>query len=1058
MPEKIKNTLSAQQVIEEASAPVVWGRFDAPWYRRRYQQFLSDKERQCDDLTLEQIWQSEGVKNKRSPNRFFDEAWYLNHNDDVLKAVISQNIFESGFQHYNDIGYWNCTPHWLFDQEEYLRQNDGVSYQYIQRKGFKNPYDYFLKIGDKERQTPHKFFDQSLFIQECLKDDIDFNFTQGGYEQYLSFENPQMGLVRTSWYFDPKWYVERYPDIKKLLEAEQYVTPLHHYLECDSPQDFDPNPFFSEHYYCEQHKDVQKAIEEGSFRNGYEHFLKYGVYENRRPHENVDLADFASRYHLKRVFFLEKVQDVFALWVKTKEEDIGDTPADATAETYQKLAIEHVEIALPSLCRSPLSFIGNTPPDISVIILSEGDYLSVTASLIALYQQYNVSCEICISSNGNQNEKRRLQQFSRGVNLLYSDEFLTEEKLLLHGLQNAQSPHVVVLRAGMQPAPGALHYVRDALVHNHVDGGSGLIIGADGYVREAGCRLWRDGSITSCGRNLEASDHEVNYKRILEVGQEGFFFGPRSEVLKHVEHVDQCGLEAGFAPLFLACRAQHKTLYYDPRIIVRDLNKKNVPLEMIHRQRKLIRQYYSHVLLQHPLPGGGEWRDPQFASDVIMIFPYLPSLREGGTTRRIMQQIKEFQRKKWNVTVVSLTAEEDDRLIQWFDYSQKVECIVESGHLLEFLQKRKEFIRILWINGTSTLSMLAPMLKDNVLCLPLHHVILDTVTQNGGSLRAVEAHLRRLVGRNDDQERLIKEVKEELADAWICQRIIANDDFEAHLIKRAGLFNVSVISPVVTPRPSLKEHSFHERHGLFFPLCIYRPGDAVHDGFDWFCLNVVSYLREMLEEDVPIWISGYHHPSVDLGFYEQFATIEGLVEPVSECSLMARCRVLISPVRALSTQATEIIEGATYGIPSVIGSPLMDHLRWEDHQEALDGGINDPKHFAKAIAELYTNETLWCELQKKARERVKTENSLKAFQHAFADVLHPSSDVSASDRPCVSFSQNISHPRRFDPAPLRLRPSFPDEQTETLNETTDTDDDTQNDAFLKTHLGVDLNG
>ncbi|MXV35925.1 MULTISPECIES: glycosyltransferase [unclassified Saccharibacter] len=1050
------NKFSSAQIAEQASAPVRWKLFDAAWYRRRYRAVLSDQERSADDQTLYNLWQQESVKNGRSPNRFFDEKWYLRHNGDVLKSIQNKGIFETGFQHYVDIGSRSCSAHWLFDIDTYLRNNSHISLRFIYKTGFVNGYDYFLKVGDLERQNPHRFFQQELFIRECLKDGVDFDCEKGGFDQYLALEHPKMGRVRTSWYFDPKWYLERYPNVETMIEEGQFETPLHHYLASDNIESFDPNPFFSEDYYRERYPDVREAIEKGVFRNGYAHFIASGVYEHRQPHEHVDLVGFAHSCDVKRLCALEKVDDIFALWVKKQEGEVTQTSEDAALATYQKLAIGHVGTALPSIFRSPLSFDHDEHPSLSVIVLSEGDYVSVAASLLALHQQNEVSYNVILVSNGNTEEKRRISQFTQGVQLIYPDTLISEAEQFKRGLEHAQSPYVVVMRAGMQPTAGALNAIKRAMFYRHIKGGSGPVMRADGRLCEAGSRLWRDGSITLKGEGRAVTETDLSYEAPLEAAQAGFFFGLRSAFLKALPSIEACGLEAGFVPLALSLRAQGLGCTYLPDVLVRDLTAKIPSIESKERQAQNIRRSFASVLMHHPLPQGGMWREGAMVSHVVMVFPHLPRKCEGGASRRIFHQIDAFLQNNWFVTIVGLENGEEDHLTVALDYPPTVECLLGDDAVAPLLTQRRGAVQLLWLNGAQTLTKIAPILRQDPSVV--ESVVLDTVTQEGGGLRAMEAHLRRLVGANDDQERLKRETASELSDAWMCQYIIAGDVAEEQLMRRLGFENVWLLPPVGMPlRRDVQQRGFHERSGLLFPLCIMRSGDAVHDGFDWFCLHVASYLKRHLSEDVPLWIGGYHHPSVDVRFYERFVALEGLSQPVPDHVLMEHCRVLVAPTRVLATQSSEIVEGAAYGIPSVMNSSQLEALQWEDRQEGLNGGFNDPQRFAQAVIDVYQNEDLWLSVQNHAYQKVSSENRLADFRQSFDDLLACVLGERTEEK-MVSSCVRRSETRRFSPAPLRLRPEPISEGEEHPVSSHDAEEseDGEPDAPLQTRLGVEL--
>lgn len=85
--------------------------------------------------------------------------------------------------------------------------------------------------------------------------------------------DPDRQLVRRSGLFDPRWYLERYPDV-----AESGMDPVGHYLDFGAGEGRDPGPGFSTRRYLERNADVA-----GSGMNALVHYLRYGREEGRKP-------------------------------------------------------------------------------------------------------------------------------------------------------------------------------------------------------------------------------------------------------------------------------------------------------------------------------------------------------------------------------------------------------------------------------------------------------------------------------------------------------------------------------------------------------------------------------------------------------------------------------------------------------------------------------------------------------------------------------------------------------------------------------------------------------
>ena len=85
--------------------------------------------------------------------------------------------------------------------------------------------------------------------------------------------NPDSKLIRRSGLFDPRWYLERYPDV-----AQSGMDPIGHFLDFGVGEGRDPGPDFNTRRYLERNADVA-----ASGMNPLVHYLRYGREEGRKP-------------------------------------------------------------------------------------------------------------------------------------------------------------------------------------------------------------------------------------------------------------------------------------------------------------------------------------------------------------------------------------------------------------------------------------------------------------------------------------------------------------------------------------------------------------------------------------------------------------------------------------------------------------------------------------------------------------------------------------------------------------------------------------------------------
>ena len=94
-------------------------------------------------------------------------------------------------------------------------------------------------------------------------------------------------LIAKSPLFDRAWYLEQYPDVRRVD-----IEPAWHYLTFGASEGRDPGPQFDSSWYFEQYPDVRRAG-----LNPLVHYLRYGQSEGRQPRE----SEAAMRDHYARL-------------------------------------------------------------------------------------------------------------------------------------------------------------------------------------------------------------------------------------------------------------------------------------------------------------------------------------------------------------------------------------------------------------------------------------------------------------------------------------------------------------------------------------------------------------------------------------------------------------------------------------------------------------------------------------------------------------------------------------------------------------------------------------
>lgn len=99
------------------------------------------------------------------------------------------------------------------------------------------------------------------------------------------FQDIDTPILNALYSYDEEYYLEKYPDVKRVVTASQFSSGLLHYLKHgihESRIISKDGELFDEKYYLSHNADVAAAVKRGEFKSGYEHYLRHGHRENRK--------------------------------------------------------------------------------------------------------------------------------------------------------------------------------------------------------------------------------------------------------------------------------------------------------------------------------------------------------------------------------------------------------------------------------------------------------------------------------------------------------------------------------------------------------------------------------------------------------------------------------------------------------------------------------------------------------------------------------------------------------------------------------------------------------
>ncbi|MGD1713238.1 hypothetical protein [Dapis sp. BLCC M172] len=98
--------------------------------------------------------------------------------------------------------------------------------------------------------------------------------------------------------FDEQGYLRQNPDVAELVSQGKYRSGYEHYVRYGQYENRSGAfKTFNEQEYLRQNPDVADAVSRGEFKSGYDHYLKRGQYENRSGASNPSQPETYDNYN-----------------------------------------------------------------------------------------------------------------------------------------------------------------------------------------------------------------------------------------------------------------------------------------------------------------------------------------------------------------------------------------------------------------------------------------------------------------------------------------------------------------------------------------------------------------------------------------------------------------------------------------------------------------------------------------------------------------------------------------------------------------------------------------
>ncbi|MEA2738630.1 MAG: hypothetical protein QOH05_1937, partial [Acetobacteraceae bacterium] len=811
----------------------------------------------------------------------------------------------------------------------------------------------------------------------------------GVFQHYLNRIESGAPELRTSIYFDPVWYLRRYPEVARHIEERRWKCALHHYLCNDTPTAFDPLESFSESWYLRRDPGLLDVVAARSFRNGYMHFLRFGAKETRSPSASIDLAWYAAQPSVRADLEQGLAPDAFAHWLSIGSPaglPSAKPAAEKVTEAQAAFLMQQTALALlPIAGRFGYRFEYQQEPAVSVVLVVQDGFAATMATIASLRSSTPADIELIIIDHGSTDETCSIGRYVPGARVLRFEGDIPWARAADAGRQLASAQAILFLSSQARIAPGSIERACARLADASVGAVGGLVLQAHGVIAQAGGIVWNDGRIHDYMRGAAPSVAEANFVRVVDFCAPAFLM-VKAELFSLLNGFDYGG-SPGYEAVDLCLRIAQAgfRVMYDPSLMI--VLGSTVPAiagqPSDHFRRKhaaaLAERYAmddsTQVFARH---AGAQPHRVLFIEDTV------PLRRIGSGFVRANDLVRVIASLGYAVTIFPVNGCEHDLTRVFGDMPDTVEVMhaLAFDRLAAFLEARPDYYDTVWVARAHNLARVRPILKRLAAEGTLNaRIVLDTeaVTPHREAMQAA------LSGHAYDLAAAMRTIR---ADADICHRVLAVTNAEAQTLRLHAFRNVSVIGHMIDAKPT--ERPFAQRSGMLFVGAIHKEDSPNLDSLIWFVDAVLPLIEAELKWETRLTIAGYTAPEVDLSRFENHPRITlrgpiGDLDPVYDAH-----RLFVAPTRYAAGTPYKVLEAASRGLPVVATETLRAELDWSANEEMLAAGADDPVGFAAHVIALYRNEVLWHSVREAALHRLGQENGSIDYAKAVASVLAPS--------------------------------------------------------------------
>jgi len=631
-------------------------------------------------------------------------------------------------------------------------------------------------------------------------------------------------------------------------------------------------------------------------------------------------------------------------------------------------------------------------PEISVVLILYNRAELTLTCLQSLLLDNLDNIEIVVVDNNSTDKTSDILKTVQNITYVRNTENLGFVKAVNQGAQIAQGEYLLLLNNDTIVVPGAMRRLLNVLKFNENAGAvGGRIINLNGKLQEAGNYIFSDGGCNGYGRGSSPYDPEYMFMREVDYCS-GAFLMTSAKLFS-----DMGGFDEEYSPAYyeetdycVRLRKSGKSVIYVPDAPIlhyefASSGSMDKALELQIRNREKFFRKHSDFLSSKPEGVTHNRYVSRFARhdkpSVIYLDDRVPHKYFGSGFPRSNSILSAMADLGCLVTLcpIRFPFEEQSWDAVYSDIDRRIEVLRGCGveDLKNVLIERKGSYDILFVSRPHNMELVNELYEAGVIDQQAK-LIYDAEALF--SLRDIS--FKELQGKSLSLNRKKQMVNNELAIAKYADRIVTVSPPESKVYQDHGFRDVHILAHKAVVRAT--PESLKNRKDILFVGGIHACESPNADSLIWFIENIFPKIRKFFP-DVKLNIAGicdceklYEQKNSDIIFH-------GRVDDL--WSLYSTARVFIAPTRYAAGIPMKVHHAASYGLPVVTTTLILDQLGWINRQDILASKIDNPEGFAEMCIEIYQNDLLWKKIRENALARIRNECSEDRFTDSVKQVV-----------------------------------------------------------------------